>query len=1089
MGLGSWRWKVGVGLLLALAAYAALGFWFVPWFVQREASRYIVQVLHRQGGIGSLRFNPFTLRLEAADLTLAEADGAPLARVGSLDVSLRWRSLTSRAWHFGPIRIGQPTAYLRIAPDGRFNIAELLQSLPPSQPAAEPAALPRLVIERLAVEDGLVQIQDRQAGYDNTITPIGFELDDFNTLADGGDTHTLSAQSRYGGKLLWRGHLSLQPLRATGELVLENASLGELAAYIKPRVAGLVQLEGRLAATLPYTVEYAGGRLDVHLNGARLGLQGLALDWQGLQGRVDSGELGLTAHLARAGNGPLQFSASGGNLSMTDLHLAKAGLAPLALTRLAVREAALDLQARRLRAGKLALEGLDLDVQRDPQGAISLLRWLPAQGGKPAAGSGADAPPTPAWAAQVDRIELSRSRLAFADAGSGVHLRLAAIDATVLGAGTDLDKPLTFDADVQVQEGGRLSAQGTLVPATAALQAQVQVAGLALKPVEPLLARFVKLRIGGGKVDARGRLDTGGGSARAPALRYAGSLDVAGFALRETTGELFAGWKRLSAPQLTLALAPNRLDIPELRLTGADAKLIIEENRSLNAARLLVRPPAAAASAATAAAAPASAAAAPVQAQAQAQAVASAPARPAAKPAAAPAPAGDPFPVRIRRLRVANSRLEFTDLSLRPQFSARIYELGGAVNGISSSGSARSQIALEGRVDEFGLARIEGELNPFVPRFNTDVRFSFRNVDMVPASPYSMKFAGYRIASGRISLDLDYKVREGRLEGNNHVVIDKLTLGERVDSPDALKIPLQLALAILTDSDGRIDLGLPVSGDLDDPQFSYGALIWKAITNVLTKVVTAPFRALGSLLGVSGNSLEAIAFDPGSSRLLPPEREKLGQVAQALAKRGNLRLEVPASYSEAADGAALREDALRRELLARAGVKLQPGEAPGPLDLGDRKLRSAMRELYAKRFGDGELDKARKAAEAEAGRAAAQSAARAGGGATGAGAPAAAPATPAAPVPLWQRAANLISGEPQVADASAFYRALHDRLAREQPLPADALPALGRARAQQLLSALAQAGVDGTRASAAAPAAVESAPGKPVPLKLGLAPR
>ena len=183
-------------------------------------------------------------------------------------------------------------------------------------------------------------------------------------------------------------------------------------------------------------------------------------------------------------------------------------------------------------------------------------------------------------------------------------------------------------------------------------------------------------------------------------------------------------------------------------------------------------------------------------------------------------------------MRFQNAKLDFTDLSLRPQFAAKIYELNGAINGLSSSRQSRSQVELDGRVDEFGLARIRGELNPFAPRNNTDINVVFRNVDMVPASPYTMKFAGYKVAEGKISLDLQYKIRDSKLEGDNKIVIDKLTLGERVDSPDAIKLPLQLAIAILKDSDGRIDLGLPVSGDLSDPQFSYGAIIWKAITNV-----------------------------------------------------------------------------------------------------------------------------------------------------------------------------------------------------------------------------------------------------------------
>jgi hypothetical protein len=304
-----------------------------------------------------------------------------------------------------------------------------------------------------------------------------------------------------------------------------------------------------------------------------------------------------------------------------------------------------------------------------------------------------------------------------------------------------------------------------------------------------------------------------------------------------------------------------------------------------------------------------------------------------------------------------------------------------------------------------------------------------------------------------------------------------------VDSPDALKLPLELAIAILKDSDGRIDLGLPVSGDLSDPQFSYGAIIWKAIGNVLTKIVTAPFRALGALLGISGEKLESIDFDPGSDRLLPPEREKLKQVAQLLEKRAQLKLSVPGGYSEAADGAALRARAVRVEIAKRAGIKLEAGEEPGPMDLRDRSVRGALRDLYAQRFGDAELDKQKKAAEAAVG----VSSSVASAAAPAAAASAAGTGTTQDKLPLWQRMGKLIQGEPQVADASAFYRNLQERLNQTQPLPADALTRLGAQRASAVVAALVEGGSDPSRAVAGAPEPTGSEAGRPVPLKLGLA--
>jgi hypothetical protein len=385
------------------------------------------------------------------------------------------------------------------------------------------------------------------------------------------------------------------------------------------------------------------------------------------------------------------------------------------------------------------------------------------------------------------------------------------------------------------------------------------------------------------------------------------------------------------------------------------------------------------------------------------------------------------------------------------------------VVGLATRGDSQSQIELDGRVDEFGSARIRGKLNPFAFASNTDVGVVFKNVDMVTASPYSMKFAGYRIAEGKISLDLQYKVRANKLEGANQIVIDRLTLGERVDSPDAIKLPLELAIAILKDSDGRIDLGLPVTGDLSDPQFSYGAIIWKAIGNVLTKIVTAPFRALGGLLGIDGAKLEAIEFDPGNDTASPPEREKLKSVAQLLAKRAQLNLSVPGQYNEAADGAALRSRAVRIEVFRRTGAKPDPALDPGPLNIEDRATRTAIKELYAARFGDAELDKQKKAAEAAP-----------------AGATASAPK-----LAVWQRVGKIVQGEPQVADASGFYGQLLDRLYREQALAPDALTKLGARRAEAIVDAIRAGGVDASRVASAAPEKIETT-GKAVPVQLRL---
>jgi hypothetical protein len=207
-----------------------------------------------------------------------------------------------------------------------------------------------------------------------------------------------------------------------------------------------------------------------------------------------------------------------------------------------------------------------------------------------------------------------------------------------------------------------------------------------------------------------------------------------------------------------------------------------------------------------------------------------------------------------------------------------------------------------------------------------------------------------------MNLDLEYKIDHSALLGENKVVLQKVKLGEQVESPGAMKLPLDLALAILSDADGRIDIALPVRGNVDKPEFSYGQVIWEALVTVIKRVATAPFRALGALFGGGGEKLEAIEFEPGRDVVLPPEREKLKHVGDVLAKRPQLKLTVHGGYDAKLDGEALRALHVRQDLAQRLAVKLKPGEDPGPVAFDDVKTQRALETLLTERGGGKAVD-------------------------------------------------------------------------------------------------------------------------------------
>jgi outer membrane protein OmpA-like peptidoglycan-associated protein len=302
----------------------------------------------------------------------------------------------------------------------------------------------------------------------------------------------------------------------------------------------------------------------------------------------------------------------------------------------------------------------------------------------------------------------------------------------------------------------------------------------------------------------------------------------------------------------------------------------------------------------------------------------------------------------VRRLRIENGTLQFADRSLANPFEVTLRELSGSITSLGNAAGEPARIRLAGRVQPYGSARIRGSVDLDAPTKLADVTASLQNLRLEAFNPYIAKFAGYRIESGRLSANLRYQLREGRLVGTNRLAFEQMRLGEKLEARGLLDVPLELVVALLADSQGRIDLEIPVRGNLNDPQFDLGAIVARAFGNVLHKIVSAPFRALAALFGGKDAINEEtgnVAFQPGSSALSPPAEEGVARLAQALAGRPQLGVEVRGGYDPARDVEALRLRRAREELARAAGVR-------GPPDLADPKVVRAAEALYLKRIGD-----------------------------------------------------------------------------------------------------------------------------------------
>ncbi|MBK4733837.1 DUF748 domain-containing protein [Noviherbaspirillum pedocola] len=777
-------------------------------------------------------------------------------------------------------------------------------------------------------------------------------------------------------------------------------------------------------------------------------------------------------NLATLGNGTLDAAALKLSLPTSGAQLAASGMeaklgkllmkdprAPGELAHVdaaSMQGAALDLAARRVDLGTITLAGGAATLRVDKDGAFnwsalaapsastaSTASSTPAArdastaptapvastaasaSAAPAASATTSAAPdaapasrgtAPSWRVTANSIALQRFTANLADARQtpAAALTLESIDATLANVDTAGRAPsqLRFAAR---SGAGSLSVDGSIGLSDGAGDLALKAIALPLQPVEPYLAGIGRLALASGTFSADGRLKLAGRGG-APMLAYTGGAALNGVAIDQTAPrQRFLSWKTMAAADMRLTLAPNRLAIGQLRIDGPVGELLIAQDGSVNVARVLGQDKAAKGDAAQK----------PVPAAAATD-----------NAAAAQSDAADPFPVTISRLRVDNGTLTFADFSQQPQFSTKMRDLHGVMTGLSTVPGRRARLQFDAAIAEYGEARIEGSMNPFKPAYATDVRMAFRNVDMSALSPYVVRFAGYEVNSGTLAMDLHYQVEQSRLVGENRVVLDKVQLGKKVESEGALDIPLELALALLRDENGVIRIGVPVSGDLQNPQFSFGAVVRHALGNVLRNIVSAPFRALASLLKIGGGEeLDSIGFDPGSASLAPPERQKLDRLAKALAQRPGVKLLVHPALNREADAAALRSLALRREVLTKMGVTLEPGEDPGPLNTSAPRVQRVIDALAAERLPD----------------------------------------------------ARGLKAPPGMAP-DAWRDRLLERLIAVQPLPSEALAALQRERGEAVRAALTrQEGLPVERVALAQPEEADKLQDGEVPMRLELA--
>ena len=317
---------------------------------------------------------------------------------------------------------------------------------------------------------------------------------------------------------------------------------------------------------------------------------------------------------------------------------------------------------------------------------------------------------------------------------------------------------------------------------------------------------------------------------------------------------------------------------------------------------------------------------------------------------------------RIATVAVSNAHVQFDDLTLLPHVRASLQQINGTVTDIDSEDIGRSQLSMNAKMGNTGPVEITGRFNAFQRRAGSDFKLVFRDVDLNPSDPYMSKFLGYRLRKGKLSMEVDYQFSATDVKGRNLIHLDQFTLGEKVASPDATKLPVKLGVALLKDRSGKIELDVPVEGNLDDPQFRFGRVVWRTLANVFTKIVTSPFAVLGALLGGKGEEARYQEFAPGSFDLQPAGREKLDALARVLYERPGLEVEIEGQVDRVADEAALRRRKLDQQLRVAKWSTLRKSDqsavSPERVSVDPEERARFLADVHKKVFRDAPAPKA-----------------------------------------------------------------------------------------------------------------------------------
>ncbi|HIE4841661.1 TPA: DUF748 domain-containing protein, partial [Burkholderia multivorans] len=723
-----------------------------------------------------------------------------------------------------------------------------------------------LTIRHVAIDGGTVNLDDHVPATPTALalTKLAATLDGFALQRKTPAKYTLSTSLSRGGDLKAEGTVDVAAKQVDTKLVVDALALAPLQPYLGEATRARV-LDGALGATINAKADWGKTPLDAQVADSELSLKSLKL------ATPDAKAPAIVLPDARAKIAKVDVAARTAEIASVDAH------------------------------------GLALDVKRLKNGNIDLAAFAsPAQPAVPQRTVARKAQAAaPSWHYRIDALNVKEASANFTDLSTPrpVKLAIKPLDLSVQKLGDDMTKPLPVQLKATLNRKGSLNVAGDVTAQPLKLALKIDGNRVDAAAFEPYFGSALNATIASALLNAQGNL-TFAQAKDTMRAAYRGNVALVDVRmLDKATSDPFAGWRSLALTNLKANYDDKGTDVDAARVTFSNfyGRVLLDAQGRLNLNDIVAKETGPAQSLTRDASKsepvplspgvtpPAAAQAASAAAAQQASAPAAASATVVVK--AAPAPQR-PVRMHFGELVLQNGRVTYTDNFIKPNYTANLVAIKGTVGAFGTDSTTSAPVDVAANLAGNGPISIKGSVNPLIDKPALDLTATAHDIELTNLTPYSAKYAGYPITKGKLNVDLHYQLANDQLKANNHIFIDQLTFGDHIDNDTATKLPVKLAISLLKNTRGEIDVNLPVSGSLSNPEFSVGGLIWRALLNLIAKAVTSPFSLLAHAFGSGGEDLGYVEFAPGSAVLTDAQQKKLDTVVKMLTEKPSIRLDL-----------------------------------------------------------------------------------------------------------------------------------------------------------------------------------------------------